>query len=461
MSTIASSTDNPSKSPVASPISPATEPAASTAQAAGAKRKRTAEPKFYAVKFGFQPGIYHTWNECLTQVTGFKGAVFQSFPTHEEAHAFLTGTQSATTSSSIAAGSKFYGVQRGRKPGVYTDWAVTQDQVRGYRGPKYRRFATWAEADEYVRQGQQTAEEKAAQEAGLNPHPSWKMDLPGAPGLTTQRPKDAAGEEYPPGTAPLPPGATDGFDPNVVLDPGTGKLVYRSPYEPVPTKQKSKTKPGPLKIYTDGSSLRNGSTAARAGVGVYFGPGDESRNLSEPLQGSRQTNQRAELTAITRALDIAPRHRDVTIFTDSKYAINCVTVWHLKWQRNKWMTVKDKPVENKDLIQSVLVKMEERGQLGVKTEFVWVKGHSMDPGNEAADRLAVNGALREGGGSMATPETGDEEEEGDEFSEEGDGGDRGMEGEGEGDGEEDGNGNGDRDADLDDLVDEDLKPEDL
>ncbi|KAK2813294.1 hypothetical protein FQN50_000608 [Emmonsiellopsis sp. PD_5] len=452
MSAIASSTDNPSKSPVASPISPATEPAASTSQAAGAKRKRTAEPKFYAVKFGFQPGVYHTWNECLAQVTGFKGAVFQSFPTHEEAHAFLTGTQSATTSSSIAAGSKFYGVQRGRKPGVYTDWAVTQDQVRGYRGPKYRRFATWAEADEYVRQGQQTAEEAKA--GSLNPHPSWKMDLPGgAPGLTTERPKDASGEEYPPGTGPLPPGATDGFDPNVVLDPGTGKLVYRSPYEPVRTKLKTGTKPGPLRIYTDGSALKNGSTSARAGVGVYFGPGDESRNLSEPLQGSRQTNQRAELTAITRALDIAPRHRDVTIFTDSKYAINCVTVWYLKWQRNKWMTAKDKPVENKDLIQSILVKMEERSQLGVKTEFSWVKGHSMDVGNEAADRLAVNGAMREGGEEMGTLETDEEGEDELSEEEEGDGGDRGGDGEGEGEGDEDG--------DLDDLVDEDLKPEDL
>lgn len=29
-----------------------------------------------------------------------------------------------------------------------------------------------------------------------------------------------------------------------------------------------------LRIYTDGSSLKNGRTQAAAGVGVYFGPGD-------------------------------------------------------------------------------------------------------------------------------------------------------------------------------------------
>jgi ribonuclease HI len=116
--------------------------------------------------------------------------------------------------------------------------------------------------------------------------------------------------------------------------------------------------------------------------------------VSEPLKGSRQTNQRAELTAIVRALDIAPRHRDVTIYTDSKYAINCVTVWCFNWQRNNWMTSDSKPVENKDLIRDIIAKMDERTLLKVKTLFEWVKGHNRDPGNEAADLLARNGATK-------------------------------------------------------------------
>lgn len=56
------------------------------------------------------------------------------------------------------------------------------------------------------------------------------------------------------------------------------------------------------------------------------------------------------------------------------------------------MTKDKKPVENKDLIESILVKIEERNGLKVKTLFEWIKGHNRDPGNEAADRLAVNGA---------------------------------------------------------------------
>lgn len=100
------------------------------------------------------------------------------------------------------------------------------------------------------------------------------------------------------------------------------------------------------------------------------------------------------MTAILRAIDIAPRHRDVTIITDSRYSIDCVTVWFINWRRNNWMTRDKKPVENKDLVESILIKIEERNDLKVKTLFEWVKGHNKDPGNEEADKLAVNGAQR-------------------------------------------------------------------
>ena len=151
-----------------------------------------------------------------------------------------------------------------------------------------------------------------------------------------------------------------------------------------------------------------------------------NRNVSEPLPGPRQTNQRAELLALSRALDLAPRNRNIVIVSDSKYAINCVTEWYPNWQRNGWKNAAGKSVENRDLVEQVLAKVEERtkssssstsssspscaiaevlaaangdggiaaagGGCGVRTEFEWVKGHAADVGNQEADRLAVEGA---------------------------------------------------------------------
>jgi len=148
-----------------------------------------------------------------------------------------------------------------------------------------------------------------------------------------------------------------------------------------------------LRIYTDGSSLGNGRNGASAGVGVFFGVGDQ-RNVSEPLEGPRQTNQRAELTAIQRALEIVPTTRAIQIVTDSKYSIDCVTKWCNGWEKNGWMNAKREPVENQDLIKATLAKIRERQRLGVATDFTWIKGHSKDPGNDAADELAVAGARR-------------------------------------------------------------------
>lgn len=64
--------------------------------------------RFYAVKSGYKPGIYETWNECKEQVDGFSGAAYKGFSTRKEAEAFLGVmleegiTQSKTLNAPIA-----------------------------------------------------------------------------------------------------------------------------------------------------------------------------------------------------------------------------------------------------------------------------------------------------------------------------------------------------------------------
>lgn len=51
-----------------------------------------AAKKYYGVKAGRVIGIYTTWADCQKQVIGYKGALFKSFPTEEEAREYVSGT---------------------------------------------------------------------------------------------------------------------------------------------------------------------------------------------------------------------------------------------------------------------------------------------------------------------------------------------------------------------------------
>ena len=58
--------------------------------------------KYYAVKMGKGgvSGIYLTWDECKAQVDGVSGVRYKSFPTKEEAEAFLCGEEAPKASKS-------------------------------------------------------------------------------------------------------------------------------------------------------------------------------------------------------------------------------------------------------------------------------------------------------------------------------------------------------------------------
>lgn len=47
-----------------------------------------AKKKYYGVKVGKTPGVYLTWEECKSQVDGYSGATYKSFPTLAEAEKF-------------------------------------------------------------------------------------------------------------------------------------------------------------------------------------------------------------------------------------------------------------------------------------------------------------------------------------------------------------------------------------
>ncbi|CAE8613885.1 unnamed protein product [Polarella glacialis] len=83
-------------------------------------------------------------------------------------------------------------------------------------------------------------------------------------------------------------------------------------------------------IYTDGACRGNLTRAIRrAGVGVFWGIGHRF-NINEPLAGSQQTNQRAELFAVIRALETDDRCLETR--TDSKYVYDGCRANMAKWK---------------------------------------------------------------------------------------------------------------------------------
>jgi len=135
-------------------------------------------------------------------------------------------------------------------------------------------------------------------------------------------------------------------------------------------------------IYTDGACKGN---PGPGGWGAWLRSGEHEKELfgGEPLT----TNNRMELTAVIEALSVlkvAPA--TVVLHTDSEYVKNGITTWIHGWKSRGWKTADKKPVKNTDLWQRL-----DTLNAAHRVSWRWVKGHSGDPGNERADRLANRG----------------------------------------------------------------------
>jgi ribonuclease HI len=71
--------------------------------------------------------------------------------------------------------------------------------------------------------------------------------------------------------------------------------------------------------------------------------------------------------------------------------VNCFRDgWWKAWLTRGWVNSGRKPVANRDLWEPLVVAVRARADVS----FRWVKGHSGDPMNDVADRLAVEAGRR-------------------------------------------------------------------
>ena len=139
------------------------------------------------------------------------------------------------------------------------------------------------------------------------------------------------------------------------------------------------------KIYTDGACVGNPGPGGWAAIILV-------NNEKKELFGGEEltTNNRMELTAAIKALEHCseeegkqPSLKHIKIYTDSTYVKDGITVWIKSWERNNWKTSDKKNVKNIDLWKK-LKELVASNQV----EWYWIKGHSQNPMNELADKLA-------------------------------------------------------------------------
>lgn len=169
-----------------------------------------------------------------------------------------------------------------------------------------------------------------------------------------------------------------------------------------------------LMVFVDGSCSSNGTTDARGGIGVYFGSASKY-NISESfiLQGTA-TNQRAELHAIARALEVVrkqvmparklaiqatARGRDaegirdlvgtrVIITTDSSYVVEGMCSHFENWNYNTTKGVlvnkRGEVIKNSEGFMRIEDEVDALSMVGVQVAYYHVRCEE----NAEADQLA-------------------------------------------------------------------------
>ena len=132
-------------------------------------------------------------------------------------------------------------------------------------------------------------------------------------------------------------------------------------------------------VYTDGGCSPN------PGPGGWAVVVESGGTLRIALSGAEAdtTNNRMEMIAAIGALERYSGCR-ICLSTDSQYLRNGICSWIRDWKVNGWRTAAGKAVKNCDLWRQL-----DDLCAAAEVRWLWVRGHSGNPGNEMADQAAV------------------------------------------------------------------------
>ncbi len=133
-------------------------------------------------------------------------------------------------------------------------------------------------------------------------------------------------------------------------------------------------------IYTDGACEPN---PGPGGYGVVLIYGKQRKEISGGFK--RSTNNRMEIYAAIKGLEVLKSPCKVTLFSDSEYLVNAMKPgWVQRWKEKNWWRNKNEKAANVDLWERLLHLCSLH-----QVDFIWVKAHSGVPDNERCDELSI------------------------------------------------------------------------
>ena len=132
-------------------------------------------------------------------------------------------------------------------------------------------------------------------------------------------------------------------------------------------------------IYTDGGCRGNPGLGAWASILI-----SEKHSLRLEIGESEEltTNNKMEMKAVIKALELLKKSHNIKVYSDSAYLVNGMNEWIYSWQKNNWIKSDKKPVENKEYWIK-LIELSKKHNI----EFIKVKGHSDNKENNRADEI--------------------------------------------------------------------------
>lgn len=149
-----------------------------------------------------------------------------------------------------------------------------------------------------------------------------------------------------------------------------------------------------IRLYTDGAC--SGNPGPGGWSVVWYG---KNKILDKSGGSKSATNNQMELVAVLEALKLIEsksNKKTYEICSDSAYVVNAINNgWLYSWRKNNWKTQSGDSVKNAGIWQDVYKLLVFLNIHKYMISFVKVKGHSGNPLNEYADKIAKEEVVKQ------------------------------------------------------------------